>query len=141
MYKANLVVVFLAAILGSLGYSQQRPKIIHEPASNSDPTSGLDMYRSHCAVCHGIDGKGHGPAAPALTQTLPDLTLLSKKNGEEFPRFRVSNVILGDAVIVAHGSRDMPMWGDVFRDLKRDEAIVKLRVHNLTQYIASLQEK
>jgi len=32
------------------------------------------------------------------------------------------------------------MWGDVFRELKRDESIVKLRVHNLTEYIASIQE-
>jgi hypothetical protein len=34
----------------------------------------------------------------------------------------------------------MPMWGDVFRELKRDESVVKLRVHNLAQYIASLQQ-
>ncbi len=141
MRKPDLIVIFLAAILGLLGYSQQRPKIIHAPASNTDPTSGIDMYRSYCAVCHGLDGKGNGPAAPALRQRLPDLTLLSKKNGERFPRFHVSNVIMGDEVIAAHGSKEMPMWGDVFRDLKRDEAIVKLRAHNLTQYIASLQEK
>lgn len=98
------------------------------------------MYRTYCAVCHGLDGKGSGPAVPALKQKLPDLTLLSKKNGGEFPAFRVSNIIQGDAVVTAHGSKEMPMWGDVFRVLKRDEAVVKLRVHNLSQYIASLQQ-
>jgi hypothetical protein len=35
----------------------------------------------------------------------------------------------------------MPTWGDVFRSIQRDEAIVKLRVHNLTDYIESLQQK
>lgn len=33
------------------------------------------------------------------------------------------------------------MWGDVFRDLKRDESVVTLRFHNLTQYLADPQEK
>lgn len=99
------------------------------------------MYRAYCAVCHGLDGKGSGPAASALKQRLPDLTLLSKKNGGKFPDFRVTGVIQGDAAIAAHGSRDMPMWGDVFRDLKRDESTVTLRVHNLTQYLASIQQK
>jgi hypothetical protein len=33
------------------------------------------------------------------------------------------------------------MWGDAFRSIRRDESLVKLRVHNLTEYIESLQEK
>ncbi|MGA2880966.1 MAG: c-type cytochrome [Bryobacteraceae bacterium] len=139
MNRRNLVISVLAVSLSLTGYSQEEAKIKHAPPSNTDPASGVEMYRTYCAVCHGLDGKGSGPAAPALKQKLPDLTLLSKKNGGEFPTFRVSNIIQGDAVITAHGSKAMPMWGDVFRVLKRDEAIVKLRVHNLTQYIASLQ--
>jgi len=141
MYSCNLVIFALAVSLGLPGYSQEKPTITHAPPSNTDPTSGVEMYREYCAVCHGMDGKGNGPAAPALRQGLPDLTLLSKKSGGEFPAFRVSNIIQGDAVITAHGSKEMPMWGDVFRVLQRDEAIVKLRVHHLTQYIATLQQK
>jgi mono/diheme cytochrome c family protein len=99
------------------------------------------MYRAHCAVCHGLDGKGNGPAAPALKQLPSDLTQLSKKNGGKFPDFRVANVIQGDSVLVAHGSRDMPMWGDIFRSIQRNDPVVTLRVHNLTEYIASLQQK
>ena len=99
------------------------------------------MYRAYCAVCHGLDGKGNGPAAPALKQTLPDLTLLAKKNGGQFPTFRVSNIITGDAHIIAHGSREMPMWGDLFRDIQRNDAMVKLRVHNLVDYLVSIQQK
>ncbi len=141
MDKRTLVIVMLALGLGLLGYAQHKPTIKHVSPSDTDPASGVEMYRAYCAVCHGLDGKGNGPAAPALKQGPSDLTLLAKKSGGEFPAFPVANIIQGDADITAHGSQDMPMWGDVFRSLKRDEAMVKLRVRNLTRYIESLQEK
>jgi len=141
MYRNILVIFSLAFALGLAGFAQQKTNIKHVPTPDTDPASGVQMYRTYCAVCHGLDGKGNGPAASALKQAIPDLTLLSKKNRGEFPAFKVSNIIQGDAVVAAHGSKDMPMWGDVFENLKPDESVVKLRIHNLTQYIGSLQEK
>jgi hypothetical protein len=36
----------------------------------------------------------------------------------------------------------MPVWGDYFRDNKsRDEAILQLREHNVTEYLRSIQQK
>ncbi len=133
--------VFAQAPTAGDGNQLQKPTIKPTSPQYTDPTSGVEMYRTYCAVCHGIAGKGNGPAAPALKQALPDLTLLSRKSGGEFPSFRVSNIIQGDGEITAHGSKEMPMWGDAFRSLRRDESVVKLRVHNLTEYIESLQEK
>lgn len=142
MYWRNLPILVVIVSFALVGYSQpQKPTIKPTSPQYTDTTSGVEMYRTYCAVCHGLDGKGNGPAAPALKQALPDLTLLSKKSGGQFPSFRVSNIILGDAEITAHGSKEMPMWGDVFRSIRRDESVVKLRVHNLTEYIESLQEK
>ena len=120
---------------------QQAPTITREPAQRTDPTSGVEMYRVHCAVCHGPDGKGNGPAASAMKQPPSDLTQLSKKNGGKFPDMRFATIVQGDSVLPAHGSRDMPMWGDVFRSVQRDDAVVKLRLHNLAEYVASLQQK
>jgi len=142
MHWRNLPILVVIVSSALVGYSQlQKPTIKRTSPDYTDPRSGLEMYRTYCAVCHGLDGKGNGPAAPALKQALPDLTLLSKKGNGQFPSFRVSNIILGDAEITAHGSQEMPMWGDAFRSLRRDESVVKLRVHNLTEYIESLQEK
>jgi mono/diheme cytochrome c family protein len=142
MHWRTLPILVVIVSFALLGYSQlQKPAIKTTSPGYTDPTSGVEMYRAYCAVCHGLDGKGHGPAAPALKQALPDLTLLSKRSKGQFPSFRVSNIIQGDAEITAHGSKEMPMWGDTFRSLKRDESVVKLRVHNLTEYIESLQEK
>lgn len=140
----NRLILIVGASIGACGlvaYPQApKPRIEQTSPLYTAPSSGVEMYRTYCAVCHGIDGKGNGPAAPALKQTLPDLTLLSKNNGGTFPAFRVSNVIQGDADIAAHGSKEMPMWGDAFRTIHRDESLIKLRVHNLTQYLASIQK-
>lgn len=132
----------LFAILAVMDASSaQQPEIKRVPPENTPITSGAEMFRTYCAVCHGVDGKGNGPAVPALARQPPDLTQLTRKNGGKFPTFIVSNVILGDEFIAAHGSRDMPMWGDVFRSKNRDESAIKLRMHNLTEYIESLQQK
>ena len=103
--------------------------------------AGQEMFRAYCASCHGVDGKGKGAAAPALKKQPPDLTLLSKKNGGKFPRDTVSSVIEGNDFITEHGSRDMPIWGDAFRAVNRDESMVQIKVRNLTIYIESIQQK
>ena len=98
MSRRNLVICILTGTFGLMGYSQKNPEIKRVPPSNTDPTSGVEMYRTYCAVCHGLDGKGNGPAARALKQQPSDLTLLSKRNGGAFPTFRISNIIQGDAI-------------------------------------------
>jgi hypothetical protein len=42
----------------------------------------------------------------------------------------------------AHGSIDMPTWGSVFLyvDKNEDDAAVKQRIQNLSDYLASLQQ-
>jgi mono/diheme cytochrome c family protein len=121
---------------------QSSTAIKHVPVKVTSAASGKEMYVSYCAVCHGTDGKGNGPAASAL-KTLPaDLATLSKNNGGEFPSLKVSQAIRGDANVVAHGTKEMPVWGSLFRDLSQGhEGEVQQRINNLTKYVESLQEK
>ena len=108
---------------------------------STTPVSGAGMYRSYCASCHGVDGRGKGPAAPAMKVPPSDLTALAKRSGGKFPQIRVFQIIEGDAALAAHGSREMPVWGLIFRQMGgSDEARVKLRVRNLTKYIESIQK-
>jgi mono/diheme cytochrome c family protein len=102
---------------------------------------GQEMFRADCASCHGLDAKGGGPAAGALKNKPTDLTQLSKRNGGKFPSARVEEAIQGNSLIPAHGSREMPVWGDAFRSVNRDEALVKIKIHNLVLYVESVQEK
>jgi mono/diheme cytochrome c family protein len=130
-----LVVAF--AILGA-----DTPTAIKKvQPTHTSPSSGKDMFATYCAVCHGPDAKGGGPAVAALKLPPPDLTTLSKRNSGKFPELRVFNTINGDLNVPAHGSKDMPVWGDVFRSMERDSAAQQMRVSNLTKYIESLQSK
>lgn len=108
-----------------------------------NPTSGVDMYKEYCAVCHGVDGKGNGPAATALKKMPTDLTQLAHKNGGKYPEELVAASIRGDTLLPAHGSQNMPVWGTLFHSGmgQRPESEVQLRIVNLTTYIKTLQAK
>jgi len=101
--------------------------------------SGTEMFHTYCASCHGEDGKGARPSAGGLKVAPPDLTQIRARNKGEFPAFRITHIIDGYEVEYGHGTPDMPVWGDYFRDKQRDEATVALREHNLTEFIRSIQ--
>ena len=116
-------------------------KIKKVPTVATSPNSGVAMFKEYCAVCHGLDGKGQGPAAPALTVPPADLTMLTPSNGGKFPAIKVSQIIQGSDVIKAHGSSEMPVWGPIFRVMdKGNTAVTQLRIANLTHYIQSIQK-
>ncbi len=121
----------------------QNQKVIqHATIQNTSPASGKEMYTTYCAVCHGTDGKGGGPAASALKTPPADLALLSKNNGGKFPAMKVTSAIRGDSALPAHGSKEMPVWGSLFWTMSHGhEGEVQQRVANLTHYIESLQAK
>ena len=99
------------------------------------------MYRAYCAPCHGKDGKGNGPVAPALKATVPDLTVIAKNNGGKFPVERVRRIIVGEGMIASHGSREMPVWGPIFSQVEADVDRGPVRVENLVKYLESIQAK
>ena len=124
------------------GSQAAKPEIKHVPASYTSSSSGEEMYDSYCASCHGVDGKGDGPAAPALKAVPANLTTLAVKNGDTFPAAHVATEIQGGAMIPAHGSKEMPVWGPIFMAIGgHSTAEVQLRTRNLTNYLESIQVK
>jgi mono/diheme cytochrome c family protein len=106
--------------------------------------SGGQLYVNMCASCHGRDGKGNGPVAPALRSHPTDLTLLAAQNDGIFPREEVIQTITGEHPLAAHGSREMPVWRERF-SLDRNAATaaaslyVRRRLELLADYIESIQ--
>jgi len=134
--------VIVAMTMMGWAQDQTKTEIKHVPVKQTSPASGQDMYKSYCAVCHGVDGKGNGPAAPALKVPPTDLTTLAARNGGKYPALRVSAIIRGEEVLAAHGSKDMPIWGRLFRSISGGhDSEVQQRVTNLNKYIESLQKK
>jgi mono/diheme cytochrome c family protein len=80
LVRSIFPIVGLMACLALFVAAQQK-EIRQVPIKATSPTSATEMYTAYCAVCHGVDGKGNGPAAEALRVRPPDLTTLAKKNG------------------------------------------------------------
>jgi mono/diheme cytochrome c family protein len=111
---------------------------------------GKREYDASCANCHGRDGKGGGSFAQMLKVSIPDLTTLSKRNGDVFPIARAYNVIDGREEVKAHGTREMPIWGSrltlvaapQYDDYPYDaEAFVRARILAVIDYLYRLQAK
>ena len=73
--------------------------------------AGRTEYQAYCAACHGIDGKGNGPASDGLKTHPSDLTMLAKNNKGVFPYKAITEIIDGRKAFKAHGTREMPIWG------------------------------
>ena len=103
--------------------------------------SGRDIYMDRCGACHGEDGTGNGPAVGALRIMPPDLTLLAQRSGGTFPTVRVKN-LLGEPVnITAHGSREMPIWGELFGAKNaQEQQEANERFKALASYLESIQQ-
>jgi mono/diheme cytochrome c family protein len=143
MRKLILIFTALIVITCTLAAQDQTQKVIqHATIQSTSPASGKEMYTAYCAVCHGTDGKGGGPAASALKVPPTDLTTLSKNNGGEFPAMKVMSSISGKSGVPAHGTREMPVWGSLFWNMSHGhEGEVQQREANLTKYVESLQAK
>lgn len=136
-----LVVLISVVAISTLAVTQEAA-VKHVPISNTPSNSGKAMFNSYCAVCHGKDGKGDGPAASAMKTPPIDLTTLAQKNGGKYPASHVTAVLKGQAVTASHGNQEMPVWGPLFSEISQgNQAQVQQRISNLVSYVGSLQAK
>jgi mono/diheme cytochrome c family protein len=127
---------------GGAAASQTKPSAVKQYERLIYSVKGPDLYRAHCAACHGSEGKGNGPVAAALKTKPANLTLLAKSNGGIFPTERVQKFISGDdPSLPSHGSREMPIWGPIFHQIEEDQDFGNVRLQNLIKYLETIQQK
>jgi mono/diheme cytochrome c family protein len=138
---AGRLVALLGVLIVSWGgaNAQQKPAVKTEPIPRTSPINAKEMFTNYCAACHGIAGKGDGPAALALKKAPADLTRISARNGGKFPDIQVARYIQGADEFPAHGNRDMPVWGNLFKAIGSDQS-AQMRVSTLVEYLKSIQQ-
>ena len=120
---------------------------------------GKSEFLSSCASCHGADGKGKGPVSEQLKVPPADLTILAKTNGGVFPTNAVYETIYGSKPVLAHGTREMPIWGERFNPIvnlphyvdpyywqkagpeQNPEVVVRTRILAVIDYLNRIQQK
>jgi mono/diheme cytochrome c family protein len=135
--KAALVIAMMCASM---------PSLAQKPVDH-----GKLEYDAHCAICHGVSGRGDGEMRRYLTTRPSDLTTLSKRNGGAFPNQLVWDIIdgRGPADVAGHGTREMPIWGQRYRlealaqlsTASEPEWYVRNRIVSLLDYLSRIQDK
>lgn len=139
---AVILVAISAFVVAQQAAAPASTTVKHVPITNTPSDSGKEMFKTYCAVCHGTDGKGNGPAASAMKTAPTDLTTLAQKSGGKYPSAHVASVIRGQATLPSHGSQDMPVWGPLFSSISQgNEGQVQQRTANLVAYVETLQAK
>jgi len=98
-----------------------------------------ERFGNDCATCHGPDGRGNGPVAAVLKITPTDLSQLTRDGSS--PYARVYRAIDGRDLPLAHGTREMPIWGDRYKRAlgALGEKDLHERIDALVKYVETLQ--
>jgi mono/diheme cytochrome c family protein len=138
--RSSMLLLGLFLLPAVLLWAAKKQGQTTSPARN--PLKGAELFRHYCASCHGVDGRGHGPASVALKHGAPDLTRISQRNGGAFPFRRVKEIIEGkDSGELAHGNREMPVWGPIFHEVESDMDLGEVRLDAVTKAIEAMQQK
>jgi mono/diheme cytochrome c family protein len=137
----GLKALLVLNVVALAGFGQAQPTVKKVAPKPTVSVVGKDLFRQYCAVCHGTDGKGAGPAAVAMKNAPTDLTQISRKNGGSFPEERMMRMLRGEEAVASHGSQDMPVWGNVFNNMSSNLEQAQARVHALLQYVEDMQAK
>lgn len=133
LMKLTTIAVFVLGLALAVSTSQVS-------ARSGKDDHGQRLFNQYCASCHGVDGKGGGPVAASLKNPIPDLTTIEKRNGK-YDQLRVQNIISGEYEIAAHGKKDMPVWGYIFKQKSGSETTSRLQIYALGTYLKSIQAK
>jgi len=92
----GLGVVAILLFVGAVNAMEEQ--IREQPIDKSAATPGRAIYAQFCAVCHGDQGKGDGPAGANLAVKPLDLTVHALQHDEEY---RIAAIMRGRGAMPA----------------------------------------
>jgi mono/diheme cytochrome c family protein len=105
---------------------------------------GQQYFVRYCSACHGVEGRGDGPAAVALQPPPADLTRIAQRRAGQFPAAEIATYIDGRTWVPAHGQREMPVWGERLKEIAGGgllgEVVARSQIWLLLQYLQSVQQ-
>jgi mono/diheme cytochrome c family protein len=106
---------------------------------------GAERFANHCSSCHGLDARGEGPVRPVLRTPPADLTRIAARRDGEFPVGEISRFIDGRFEVTAHGTREMPVWGQLFSapipEPGAGDEIARGTIATLVEFLKSVQRE
>ena len=133
----------LSVLLSGLGFAMAMLSGASVAQTSFD--FGKNEYQASCASCHGVTAKGDGVVSRFLIKAPSDLTMMGKRNGGVFPYQYAWEVIDGrkSVEIGVHGSREMPVWGYIYRseDTQPADLHARNRIGSLLDYLVRIQVK
>ena len=106
---------------------------------------GAPLFARHCAACHGGGGARRRPCGGGAAEAAgrPHRDRGAPRRGQ-FPTSEIALFIDGRFEIPAHGSREMPVWGQRFGadvpDPGLGESIARGNIASLVEYLKSIQQ-
>jgi mono/diheme cytochrome c family protein len=145
MLMLKRILVFMGMAAMSIVFANAQSTKLTIPVTPTPADDGKQMYVIYCARCHGLDGRGQGPAASALKLAPTDLTLLSKNNKGIYPATHVASVLKYGSHNSSSESKAMPVWGPALESIdhpiRGTHDTQALRIANLVKYVKTLQAK
>jgi mono/diheme cytochrome c family protein len=113
-------------------------------AGSDDVHDGQKYFMRYCASCHGMNAMGDGPVAKSLSKPPANLRMLSDKYGSPLPAAKLADIIDGRDAVRAHGTAEMPVWGERFYAVgqgDRGEMGISEIIGKIVAYLDTIQDR
>lgn len=141
-WEPSLLLSLVLIVVPACQQQQQPRETVEGNPHAEEVVQGRKAFETYCASCHGADAHGNGPVASVLTVPPPDLTQLKSNFDGVYPSEYVLRTIDGRHEFLAHGTRQMPIWGNIWREdsTAGSEVKVQRRLNALLHYLETIQE-